>query len=179
MGSRGACLWFTGLSGSGKSTTAEALVPLLEARGRTVSMLDGDVVRTHLTQGLGFSKEDRDTNVCRIGYVAAEIVRHGGLVVAALVSPYRSTRAEVREMVGEGYIEVFVDTPLDVVEARDVKGWYAKARAGEVKEFTGVSDPYEPPLDAELTLLTTETTPQSNAQLVLEYLESRGILAPA
>lgn len=179
MGSRGACIWFTGLSGSGKSTTAEALVPLLEARGRTVSTLDGDVVRTHLTQGLGFNKEDRDTNVRRVGYVAGEIVRHGGLVVAALVSPYRSTRAEVREMVGEGYIEVFVDTPLDVVEARDVKGWYAKARAGEVKEFTGVSDPYESPLDAELTLLTTETTPQSNAQLVLEYLESRGILAPA
>ncbi|MGD8684231.1 MAG: adenylyl-sulfate kinase [Chloroflexota bacterium] len=173
---RGACIWFTGLSGSGKSTTADALVPLLEARGRTVTVLDGDVVRTHLTKGLGFSKEDRDTNVRRVGYVAAEIVRHGGLVVAALVSPYRETRAEVREMVGEGYIEVFVDAPLDVVEARDVKGWYAKARAGEVTEFTGVSDPYEPPLDPELTLSTTDTTPQANAQLVVEYLESRGIL---
>ena len=176
---RGACIWFTGLSGSGKSTTADALVPLLQARGRTVTVLDGDVVRTHLTKGLGFSKEDRDANVRRVGYVAAEIVRHGGLVVAALVSPYRETRAEVREMVGEGYVEVFVDTPLDVVEARDVKGWYAKARTGEVKEFTGVSDPYEPPLDPELTLLTTETTPESNAQLVVQYLESRGILAPA
>jgi sulfate adenylyltransferase len=175
----GACVWFTGLSGSGKSTTAEALVPLLEARGRTVTVLDGDAVRTHLTKGLGFSKEDRDTNVRRVGYVAAEIVKHGGLVVAALVSPYRATRAEVRDMVGEGYVEVFVDTPLDVVEARDVKGWYAKARAGEVKEFTGVSDPYEPPLEPELTLLTTDTTPQSNAQLVVEYLESRGILVPA
>jgi sulfate adenylyltransferase len=176
---RGACVWFTGLSGSGKSTTAEALVPLLEARGRTVTVLDGDVVRTHLTRGLGFSREDRDTNVRRVGYVAAEIVRHGGLVVAALVSPYRDTRAEVREMVGEGYIEVFVDTPLDVVEARDVKGWYAKARAGEVKEFTGVSDPYEPPLEPELTLLTTDTTPRANAQLVVAYLESCGVLAPA
>jgi sulfate adenylyltransferase len=173
---RGACIWFTGLSGSGKSTTAEALVPLLEARGRTVTLLDGDVVRTHLTQGLGYSKEDRDTNVRRVGYVAAEIVRHGGLVVAALVSPYRETRAEVRAMVGEGYIEVFVDTPLDVVEERDVKGWYAKARAGEVREFTGVSDPYEPPLDPELTLQTTDTTPQANAGLVLAYLETRGIL---
>jgi sulfate adenylyltransferase len=110
--------------------------------------------------------------------VASEIVRHGGLVVAALVSPYRETRAEVREMVGEGYVEIFVDTPLDVVEARDVKGWYAKARTGEVKEFTGVSDPYEPPTDPELTLLTTDTTPQANATLVLEYLESRGILDP-
>ena len=172
----GACIWFTGLSGSGKSTTAEALVPLLEARGRTVTMLDGDVVRTHLTQGLGFSKEDRDINVRRVGYVAGEVVKHGGLVVAALVSPYRDTRAEVRDMVGNGYIEVFVDTPLDVVEERDVKGWYAKARSGEVKEFTGVSDPYEPPLDAEVTLHTTDTTPESNAQLVLEYLEGRGIL---
>ncbi len=175
---RGACIWFTGLSGSGKSTTAEALVPLLEARGRTVTMLDGDVVRTHLTAGLGFSREDRDTNVRRVGYVASEIVRHGGLVVAALVSPYRETRAEVRRMVGEGYIEVFVDTPLAVVEQRDVKGWYAKARAGEVKEFTGVSDPYEPPTDPELTLQTTDTTPQANAARVLEYLETRGILAP-
>jgi sulfate adenylyltransferase len=176
---RGACVWFTGLSGSGKSTTAAALVSLLEARGRTVTVLDGDVVRTHLTTELGFSRQDRDTNVRRVGYVASEIVRHGGLVVAALVSPYRGTRAEVREMMGEGYIEVFVDTPLDVVEARDVKGWYAKARAGEVMEFTGVSDPYEPPLDPELTLSTTETTPEANALLVLGYLESRGILAPA
>ena len=176
---RGACIWFTGLSVSGKSTTAEALVPLLEARGRTVTVLDGDVVRTHLTQGLGFSKEDRDTNVRRVGYVAGEIVRHGGLVVAALVSPYRATRAEVREMVGDGYIEVFVDTPLKVVEERDVKGWYAKARSGEVKEFTGVSDPYEPPTDPELTLHTTDTTPASNAGLVLAYLEERGILERA
>ena len=174
--SAGACLWFTGLSGSGKSTTADAVVPLLEARGRTVTVLDGDVVRTHLTQGLGFSKEDRDTNVRRVGYVAGEIVKHGGLVVCALVSPYRETRAEVREMVGEGYIEIFVDTPLDVVEARDVKGWYAKARAGEVKEFTGVSDPYEPPLDPEMRLLTVDTTVEANAQLVIDYLESRGIL---
>jgi sulfate adenylyltransferase len=175
----GACVWFTGLSGSGKSTTAEALVPLLEARGRTVTVLDGDVVRTHLTRELGFSKEDRDTNVRRVGYVAAEIVRHGGLVVAALVSPYRDTRAEVRHMVGEGFVEVFVDTPLEVVEQRDVKGWYAKARTGEVKEFTGVSDPYEAPTDPELTLTTTDTTPESNAQLVIDYLEARGILAPA
>ena len=179
MPDRGACIWFTGLSGSGKSTTAEALVPLLEARGRNVTLLDGDVVRTHLTAGLGFSKEDRDTNVRRVGFVAAEVVKHGGLVVAALVSPYRDARADVREMVGEGYIEVFVDTPLEVVEERDVKGWYAKARAGEVAEFTGVSDPYEPPLDPELTLRTTDTTPRANAQLVVDYLERRGILDPA
>ena len=176
--SRGACIWFTGLSGSGKSTTAEALVPLLEARGRTVTILDGDVVRTHLSKGLGFDREDRDTNVRRVGYVAAEVVRHGGLVVAALVSPYRETRGEVREMVGDDFIEVFVDTPLDVVEERDVKGWYAKARSGEVKDFTGVSDPYEPPLEPEITLGTTDATPRSNAELVIAYLESRGILEP-
>jgi sulfate adenylyltransferase len=177
VASHGACVWLTGLSGSGKSTTAEALVPLLEARGRTVTMLDGDVVRTHLSKGLGFDREDRDTNVLRVGYVASEVVRHGGLVVAALVSPYRDTRDEVRSMVGPGFIEVFVDTPLTVVEERDVKGWYAKARSGEVKEFTGVSDPYEPPLAPDLTLRTTDTTTTANARLVLEYLEARGILA--
>jgi len=176
----GACIWFTGLSGSGKSTTAEALVPLLQARGREVTLLDGDVVRTHLSEGLGFSREDRDTNVRRVGYVASEVVRHGGLVVAALVSPYRETRGEVREMVGAGrFVEVFVDTPLEVVEERDVKGWYAKARAGEVKEFTGLDDPYEPPTSAEITLHTVDTTPASNARLVLDYLEEHGVLGRA
>jgi sulfate adenylyltransferase len=179
MAERGACIWFTGLSGSGKSTTAAALLPLLEARGRLVTVLDGDVVRTHLSEGLGFSRQDRDTNVRRVGYVAGEVVRHGGLVVAALVSPYRETRAEVRAMVeeaGGAFVEVFVDTPLAVVEERDVKGWYAKARAGEVKEFTGLDDPYEPPLDPELTLRTTDTTPDSNAELVVDYLEVLGLL---
>ena len=174
---RGACVWFTGLSGSGKSTTAEALVPLLHERGREVTVLDGDVVRTHLSGGLGFSREDRDTNVRRVGYVAGEVVRHGGLVVAALVSPYRATRDEVREMVGEGcFIEVFVDTPLEVVAARDVKGWYAKARAGEVKEFTGVDDPYEPPLTPELRLHTVDTSVEANARTVLDYLVDRGFV---
>ena len=175
--SRGACIWFTGLSGAGKSTTADALVALLQARGRVVTVLDGDVVRTHLSAGLGFSREDRDTNVRRVGYVASEVVRHGGLAVAALVSPYRATRDEVRELIGpDHFIEVFVDTPLDVVEQRDVKGWYAKARAGEVRDLTGVDDPYEPPLDPELTLDTTDTTAEVNAQRVVEHLESRGIL---
>jgi sulfate adenylyltransferase len=177
---RGVCIWFTGLSGSGKSTTAEALVALLRERGRKVTVLDGDVVRTHLSEGLGFSREDRDTNVRRVGYVASEVVRHGGLVVAALVSPYRKTRAEVREMIGQAggvFVEVFVDTPLTVVEERDVKGWYARARAGEVKEFTGLDDPYEPPQAPELTLQTVETTAQHNARVVLDYLEERGLLA--
>jgi sulfate adenylyltransferase len=178
--SRGACIWFTGLSGSGKSTTADALVALLQARGRPVTVLDGDVVRTHLSTGLGFSREDRDTNVRRVGFVAGEVVRHGGLAVAALVSPYRATRDEVRATIagiGAGaFVEVFVDTPLDVVERRDVKGWYAKARAGEVRDLTGVDDPYEPPLDPELTLYTTDTTAEANAGRVIEYLESHGIL---
>ena len=175
--SRGACIWFTGLSGAGKSTTADALVALLRARGREVTVLDGDVVRTHLSAGLGFSREDRDTNVRRVGYVASEVVRHGGLAVAALVSPYRATRDDVRELIGpDRFVEVFVDTPLDVVEQRDVKGWYAKARAGEVRDLTGVDDPYEPPLDPELTLDTTDTTAEANAQRVVEHLESRGIL---
>src|SRR4029077_3289094 len=129
----GVCIWFTGLSGSGKTTTADALVALLEARGRVVTLLDGDVVRTHLSKGLGFSREDRDTNVRRIGYVAGEVVRHGGIAVAAVVSPYRATRDEVRAMLPDGaFLEVFVDTPIEVCEDRDVKGWYAKARTGEV-----------------------------------------------
>jgi sulfate adenylyltransferase len=179
MPDRGVCIWFTGLSGSGKSTTAEALVPLLQGRGRKVTVLDGDVVRTHLSAGLGFSRTDRDTNVRRVGFVASEVVRHGGLVVAALVSPYRDTRAEVREMVGSvggRFIEVYVDTPLPIVEARDVKGWYARARAGEVTEFTGVDDPYEPPEQPEITLRTTDTTPEANARLVLDHLVEQGYL---
>ena len=175
--STGACLWFTGLSGSGKTTTAEALLPMLEQRGRTVTMLDGDVVRTHLSRGLGFSREDRDENVRRVGYVAAEIVRHGGLVVCALVSPYRATRDEVRAMVdaagGPGsFIEIHVDTPLEEVIARDVKGLYAAGTA----QMTGLSDPYEPPLTPELTLETVGRTVAQNAQLVVDFLIGRELL---
>src|SRR5688500_15185335 len=128
---------------------------MLEARGRTVTMLDGDVVRTHLSRGLGFSREDRDENVRRVGFVAAEIVRHGGICVCALVSPYRSTRDEVRAMVGrDSFVEVFVDTPLEICAARDVKGLYAGADRGDVSALTGVADPYEPPLTPELRLQT-------------------------
>lgn len=173
----GACLWFTGLSGSGKTTTAEALIPLLERRGRIVTMLDGDVVRTHLSRGLGFSREDRDENVRRVGFVAAEIARHDGLVVCALVSPYRATRAEVRAMVdaaaGPGaFIEIHVDTPLEEVMARDVKGLYA---AG-TQQMTGLSDPYEPPLSPELRLQTVGRSVAQNVEQVLAYLEQRGLL---
>ncbi len=174
---QGACIWFTGLSGSGKSTTAAALIPLIAARGRQVTELDGDVVRTHLSKGLGFSKEDRDTNVRRIGFVAAEVVKHGGICVASVVSPYRATRDEVRQMVGPGFIEIFVDTPIEVCEQRDVKGWYAGARQGTVTAMTGIDDPYEPPLQPELTITTTDTTPERNAEAVVGLLEERGVLA--
>jgi len=172
---QGVCIWFTGLSGAGKSTTADVLTVLLLEHGRQVTVLDGDVVRTHLSKGLGFSKEDRDVNIRRIGYVAAEIVRHGGVVICAAVSPYRATRNDVRNMVGKDrYVEVFVDTPIDVCEQRDVKGMYAKARRGEITGFTGIDDPYEPPLHAEMTLDTVKNTPEGNARLILEYLLETG-----
>ena len=152
---QGVCIWFTGLSGAGKSTTAEALTDLLMEHGRQVTVLDGDVVRTHLSKGLGFSREDRDTNILRIGFVASEIVRHGGVAVCAAVSPYSAARNEVRAMVGaEHFIEVFVDTPLAVCEERDSKGMYAMARRGEITGFTGIDDPYEAPENPEITLDT-------------------------
>ncbi len=176
---QGVCIWFTGLSGSGKSTTAEVLTALLLERGRQVTLLDGDVVRTHLSKGLGFSRDDRDTNILRIGFVAGEISRHGGTVICAAISPYRATRNEARKMVGEEhFIEVFVDTPIDVCEQRDVKGLYARARRGQITGFTGVDDPYETPVDPELTLYTVEVSPEENAQKIVDYLEERGYLLP-
>lgn len=174
---QGVCVWFTGLSGSGKSTTAEVLTVLLMEHGRQVTILDGDIVRTNLSKGLGFSAEDRDINIRRIGYVASEIVRHGGVVVCAAVSPYRVTRDDVRGMVGKDrFIEVFVDTPLSVCEARDSKGMYAKARRGEIKGFTGIDDPYEPPVAAEITLDTVENTPRENARIILNNLVDSGFV---
>ncbi|HEY7493303.1 MAG TPA: bifunctional sulfate adenylyltransferase/adenylylsulfate kinase [Candidatus Tectomicrobia bacterium] len=174
---QGVCVWFTGLSGAGKSTTAEVLTVLLLEHGRQVTVLDGDVVRTHLSKGLGFSKEDRDTNISRIGFVATEIVRHGGVAVCAAVSPYRATRDVVRAMMAVGhFVEVFVDTPLEVCEARDTKGMYSKARRGELTAFTGIDDPYEPPLHAELTLNTVQYTPQENARRILDYLVQNGFV---
>ena len=174
---QGVCVWFTGLSGAGKSTTAEILTVLLQEHGRQVTVLDGDVVRTHLSRGLGFSKEDRDLNIRRIGFVAAEIVRHGGMVVCAAVSPYRATRNDVRNLVGaEQFVEVFVDTPLEECERRDTKGMYARARRGEIKSFTGIDDPYEPPRHAEITLETIDQPPEENARLILEYLLDHGFV---
>lgn len=173
----GLCIWLTGLSGSGKSTTAAVLSVLLLEAGRQVTELDGDVVRTHLSKGLGFSREDRDTNILRIGFVASEIVRHGGTVMCAAVSPYRGTRDAVRAMMDEDqFIEVFVDTPLSVCEQRDVKGMYAKARRGEIKEFTGISDPYETPLNPEITLNTVDCSPEENARRIMAELAERGFV---
>ncbi len=174
---RGVCIWFTGLSASGKSTTAESLVRLVLEQGRRVTMLDGDVVRTHLSKGLGFSKEDRDVNIRRIGYVASEIVRHGGFVVCAAISPYLAIRDEVRHMMEVGrFIEVYVDTPIEVCEQRDPKGLYAKARQGVLKGFTGIDDPYEPPFQPEITLDTVANSEEENARRILDFLIQRGIM---
>jgi sulfate adenylyltransferase len=177
---QGFCLWFTGLSGAGKSTTAEILTMRLLEHGRQVTVLDGDVVRTHLSKGLGFSKEDRDTNIRRIGFVAAEIARHGGGVIAAAVSPYRATRNECRTMVGsDRFIEIFVDAPLDVCEERDVKGMYRLAREGKIKNFTGIDDPYEPPHNPEIVIDTVARSAEENAEIILAYLVEQGFVVPS
>lgn len=174
----GFCVWLTGLSGAGKSSVAEVLAPLLMECGRQVTLLDGDVVRTHLSKGLTFSKDDRDMNIRRIGFVAAEIVRHHGVVICAAVSPYRSTRNEVRSLIGEGrFVEVYVNTPIEVCELRDTKGMYAKARKGELRGFTGVDDPYQAPLRPELCLTTTDCTAVDNAHRIISYLRQRGFIS--
>ena len=166
---RGAVIWFTGLSGSGKSTIAQVVEDKLVEAGVPVEMLDGDVVRENLSKGLGFSKEDRDINIRRIAFVAHLLQRNGVFVITAAISPYRAIRDEARAMIKD-FVEVFADAPLDVCEERDVKGLYAKARAGEIKEFTGVSDPYEPPEKPEVTCRTDRETVEESAQKVLDKL---------
>ena len=176
---QGFCLWFTGLSGSGKSTTADILTIMLLEHGRQVTVLDGDVIRTHLSKGLGFSKEDRETNIRRIGFVASEVVRHGGGVICAAISPYRATRNECRSMIGsDRFCEIFVATPLEVCEDRDPKGMYALAREGKVKGFTGIDDPYEPPPNPEITLDTVNCSAEENAERIVAYLIERGFIRP-
>jgi len=174
----GVCVWFTGLSGSGKTTTADAVVALLRERGRVVTVLDGDVVRTHLSRGLGFSHEDREVNVLRIGFVASEIVKHEGVVLCAAVSPYRATRDQVRTRFEPGkFIEVFVNTPIDVCATRDVKGLYARARSGQLKGFTGIDDPYEAPIRAEIEIETVKQTAEDATLAILEYLRKSSFLS--
>ena len=174
---RGVCIWLTGLSGSGKSSIAQIVTTLIQSHGRQVTLLDGDVVRAQFTAELGFSKEDRDKNVLRMGYLAAEIVRHGGVVICAAVSPYRATRNSVRNTVGQDqYIEVFLDAPIEVCEARDTKGLYAKARRGEIEGFTGIDDPYEPPQNPELRLSTAYNTSELSARQILGYLTENGYI---
>jgi adenylylsulfate kinase len=177
----GFTLWFTGLSGSGKSTIAGLVGPELEERGRKVEYLDGDVVRTHLSKGLGFSKEDRDTNIERIGWVASRLTRHGAAVIASAISPYEETRRSARAMVEEfgPFVEVYVEASVETCAERDVKGLYEKAFSGEIKEFTGVSDPYEPPFDAEITVETEGRTPEDSAAFVIAELERLGFLERA
>jgi adenylyl-sulfate kinase len=174
MAQAGCCVWFTGLSGAGKSTIADIVVAELKARGRYVELLDGDEVREHLSKGLGFSKEDRDTNIRRIGFVASLLARNGVVAVTAAISPYRDLRDEVRGWI-DHFVEVHVATSLEDCEARDVKGLYAKARAGEIPEFTGVSDPYEPPIEPEIRIDTAARTPEESAAQVIAWLEAHDL----
>jgi adenylylsulfate kinase len=177
----GFTLWFTGLSGAGKTTIAELVRPELERRGRLVEWLDGDEVREHLSKGLGFSKEDRDTNIDRIGWVASRLTRHGAAVIVSAISPYREARANAREMIEANgtFVEVFVDASVEECARRDVKGLYEKAFRGEIKEFTGVSDPYEAPESPEIRIESEHEEPEESAQRILELLEQRGLIPAA
>ena len=171
--SKGFVVWFTGLSGAGKSTIANALRAELARRGRQSELLDGDEVRTHLSKGLGFSKEDRDTNIRRIGYVARLVARSGGIAITAAISPYREVRDEIRGQTS-GFIEIHVHCPLDTLVERDVKGLYKKAIAGEIANFTGVSDPYEAPLNPEVVCDSSKETVEQSLAKVVDKLERLG-----
>jgi adenylyl-sulfate kinase len=171
----GFTLWFTGLSGAGKSTVSQIVERALRERGARVEVLDGDVVRTNLSKGLGFSKEDRDENIRRIGFVCRLLSRNGVAAIAAAISPYRDVRDEVRSRI-DRFVEVYVECPLDTLVERDVKGLYKKALAGEIANFTGVSDPYEPPLNPEVVVRSDRETPEQSAARVLAKLEELGYL---
>jgi adenylylsulfate kinase len=178
MNQRGATVWFTGLSGAGKTTIRMAVEQELRTRGYKVEVLDGDVVRENLTKGLGFSKADRDENIRRIGFVAHLLSRNGVIVLVSAISPYRDARDEVRSRIGD-FVEVYVNAPLAVCEQRDVKGLYKKARAGEIKQFTGIDDPYEAPLNPEIECKTDQETLEESVAKVLSRLETLGHLPAA
>lgn len=175
MEHRGVTVWMTGLSGAGKSTITQALAQRLRDRSYKLEVLDGDIVRTNLTKGLGFSKEDRDTNIRRIGFVSHLLTRNGVIVLVSAISPYRAVRDEVRSQIGD-FVEVYVSAPLDVCESRDVKGLYKRARAGEIKQFTGIDDPYEPPLTPEVNCETHTETVEQSVDKVIAKLEELGYI---
>ena len=173
---KGFTLWFTGLSGAGKTTISHIVEKEIRDRGANIEILDGDVVRENLSKGLGFSKEDRDTNIRRIAFVADLLSRNGTPVITAAISPYREIRDEARDMMGDRFIEVYVNASVEACAERDVKGLYEKAFKGEIKEFTGVSDPYEPPLNAEITVETENEEPDESAAKIIAYLDERELL---
>ncbi len=179
---QGITLWFTGLSGSGKSTIAHATIERLAEFGRNCSLLDGDEIRTHLSKGLGFSKEDRDTNIRRVGYVAGLIAQHGGTTLCSVVSPYKAIRDEARKLSNGNFVEIYCNTPIGVCEQRDVKGMYSKARAavaaGKPMGFTGVDDPYEPPTDPEVTLDTSALSVQECVDRIIDKILELGYILP-
>lgn len=175
MDRKGVTVWFTGLSGGGKTTISQGLEKLLKERNFLVEVLDGDLVRTHLSKGLGFSKEDRDTNIKRIGFVAHLLTRNGVIAIVAAISPYRDIRDEVRAMIGD-FVEVYVNAPLEICESRDVKGLYHKARAGELKGFTGIDDPYQEPTNPELVCYTAIETIDESVAKVINKLEELGYI---
>ncbi|MBT9316807.1 adenylyl-sulfate kinase [Leptothoe spongobia] len=177
MQHRGVTVWFTGLSGSGKTTISQALEAKLRAAGAKLEVLDGDIVRTNLTKGLGFSKEDRDENIRRIGFVSHLLTRNGVIVLVSAISPYREVRDQVRARIGD-FVEVYANTPVEVCEQRDVKGLYKKARSGEIKNFTGISDPYEEPLNPEVNCETANETLDESVNKVMSKLEELGYLSP-
>ena len=173
---KGFTLWFTGMSGAGKSTISGTLVERLRALGARVEVLDGDVVRTYLSKGLGFSKEDRDENIRRIGFVCELLSRNGVIAIAAAISPYRAVREEVRARIAD-FVEVYVECPVEVLAERDVKGLYKKALAGEIPHFTGVTDPYEPPLHPEITVNSSRETPDQSVARIWATLEHLGLIS--
>lgn len=176
MNSRGFVLWFTGMSGAGKSTVSQLVAERLRAEGARVEVLDGDEVREHLSKGLGFSKEDRDVNIRRIGYVCELLARNGVVAIAAAISPYRAVREELRARIPD-FVEVYAECPVEVLAQRDVKGLYRKALAGEIGQFTGITDPYEPPLHPEITIRSAVETPRQSADRIWATLERLGLVS--